>query len=349
MPKIRVMIIDDSIMFRTFLTQTFTKDPLLDVVGCYSDPIEAEKHLAADRPDVMVVDMEMPKMRGDEFLRKILPTNKNLKAIVVSSLSGNVFNAMQAGAIDFIGKPGSHPGYDKDQFVPDIIQKVKVAAAAHVIRPGAPQPGASALARTAPPPRRSVLGATTKSLIAIGASTGGTEAIIEVIKNFPANTPGVIIVQHMPPVFTRMYAERVDKLIPMKVREAQNGDRVERGTMLIAPGGDQQFYLRQDASGYYVSLSAGQKVSGHCPSVDVMFESVAKTAGKNAVGVILTGMGADGAKGLTELRKTGAHTIGQDEESCVVYGMPMVAYNMGGVSEQLPLSSIGDAVLKRFS
>jgi len=194
----------------------------------------------------------------------------------------------------------------------------------------------------------SVSGASSKSVIAIGASTGGTEAIIEVVKRFPANTPGVVIVQHMPPVFTRMYAERVDKLSPMKVSEAQNGARVDRGTILIAPGGDQQMYLRQDTSGYYVHITPGAKVSGHCPSVDVLFDSVAKIAGRNAVGVLLTGMGADGARGLTDMRKAGAHTIGQDEESCVVYGMPMEAYKMGGVTEQLPLTSIGDAVLRRF-
>jgi len=202
---------------------------------------------------------------------------------------------------------------------------------------------------TAPISRPAVSGATSKNIIAIGASTGGTEAIIEVIKRFPARTPGVVIVQHMPPVFTRMYAERVDKICAMKVREAQNGDRVEHGSILIAPGGDQQMYLRQDASGYYTYLSQGQKVSGHCPSVDVLFSSVAKTAGRNAVGVILTGMGADGAKGITEMKMAGAHTIGQDEESSVVYGMPMEAFKMGGVTEQLPLSAIGDAVLRRFS
>jgi len=153
----------------------------------------------------------------------------------------------------------------------------------------------------------------------------------------------------MPPVFTKMYAERVDKICAMSVREAQNGDRVERGVILIAPGGDSQMYLRQDASGYYAYLTPGAKVSGHCPSVDVLFDSVAKIAGRNAVGVLLTGMGADGARGLTDMRKAGAHTIGQDEESCVVYGMPMEAFKRGGVCEQLPLASIGDAVLRRFS
>lgn len=348
MPKVRLMIIDDSLFFRTFLTQKVGTDPNIEIVGSFGDPVEASKNILALRPDVIALDMEMPRMRGNEFLRSVLPKHPNVRAVVISALSGNVFDAMQAGAIDFVGKPGSQPGYDEASFVADIIQKIKVASTAHtkqsgVVRPVLPTRPAI------PQTRHTVSGATSKSIIAIGASTGGTEAIIEVIKRFPANTPGVVIVQHMPPVFTKMYAERVDKICAMKVSEAQNADRVERGTILIAPGGDQQMYLRQDANGYYVYLTPGAKVSGHCPSVDVLFDSVAKTAGKNAVGVLLTGMGADGAKGLTEMRKTGAHTIGQDEASSVVYGMPMVAFNMGGVCEQLPLSSIGDAVLRRFS
>ena len=330
------------------MTQKLGRDPSFEIVGSFGDPIDAMGRIATLRPDVIAVDMEMPKMRGSEFLRAVLPKHPNVKAVVISALSGNVFDAMQAGAIDFIGKPSSNQNFDQEQFIQEITQKLKIAATAHVrssahaaIRPAAPA--------AVSPTRFSMSRATPKSLIAIGASTGGTEAIIEVIKRFPANTPGVVIVQHMPPVFTRMYAERADKICEMSVREAQNGDRVKQGIMLIAPGGDQQMYLHQDARGYYVTLTPGPKVSGHCPSVDALFDSVAKTAGRNAVGVILTGMGADGAKGLTDMRKAGAHTIGQDEESCVVYGMPMVAFNMGGVTEQLPLASIGDAVLRRFS
>lgn len=373
MPKIRLMLIDDSLFFRTFLTRNIGSDPSIEIVGSFGDPVEASKNIAALRPDVIALDMEMPRMRGNEFLRTVLPNHPNVKAVVISALSGNVFDAMQAGAIDFIGKPGSRPGFDEKLFVQEILQKIRVASTAHVFRPSTAVPASSAAAAPSPspapavPPRQSapvrpvvapavtpsirpsVTGATSKSVIAIGASTGGTEAIIEVIKNFPANTPGVVIVQHMPPVFTKMYAERVNKICAMEVREAQNGDRVERGTILIAPGGDQQMYLRSDMNGYFVYLAAGAKVSGHCPSVDVLFDSVSKTAGRNAVGVILTGMGSDGAKGLTEMKQAGAYTFGQDEASCVVYGMPMVAYNMGGVSEQLPLASIGDAVLRRFS
>ena len=350
MPRIRVVIVDDSLFFRTFLSQRLSKDPSIEVVGSYGDPVEASKSIQLLRPDVMAVDMEMPKLRGNEFLRNVLPRNPNVKAVMMSSLSNNVFDAMQAGAIDFVEKPGQQPGHDQDQFINDMIQKIKIASSAHVITPGAAavKSAASALAAVSPA-KLNISGASSESVIAIGASTGGTEAILKVINRFPANTPGVVIVQHMPPVFTKMYAERADKICAMHVVEAQNGDRVERGEIIIAPGGDQQMYLRRDAKGYYVYLTQGAKVSGHCPSVDVLFDSVSKTAGRNAVGVILTGMGADGANGLTAMKKAGAHTIGQDEASCVVYGMPMVAYNMGGVTEQLPLTSIGDAVLRRFS
>ena len=352
MPRIRIMLVDDSLFFRTFLTQKICKEPTAEIVGSFGDPVEAAKHIQTLQPDVIVVDMEMPKMRGNEFIRTILPKHPKVKALVISSLSNNVFDAMQAGAIDFIAKPGSRSGFDENQFIQEIIQKVKVAAVAHThtrddytrTRPAAPARVCGAVST-----KHTMSGVSSKSVIAIGASTGGTEAILEVIKNFPASTPGVVIVQHMPPVFTKMYAERCDKACLMSVKEAQNGDRVNRGCILIAPGGDQQMYLREDSAGYYVYLTPGPKVSGHCPSVDVLFESVAGTAGRNAVGVLLTGMGADGARGLLDMKKRGAHTIGQDEESCVVYGMPMVAYNMGGVVEQLELGGIGDAVLRRFN
>jgi len=343
------MVIDDSLFFRTFLTRNVGKDPSIEIVGSYGDPVEASRNIQSLRPDVIALDMEMPRMRGDEFLRTIMPKHPTVKAIVISALSGNVFDAMHAGAIDFVGKPGSTPGFDESSFIKEIIQKIKVASTAHTHRYADQKPVRPAARPSAPAARPMVSGASSKNIIAIGASTGGTEAIIEVVKHFPANTPGVVIVQHMPPVFTKMYSERVDRICMMSVREAKNGDRVQQGTILIAPGGDEQMYVRQDSNGYYTYLSQGAKVSGHCPSVDVMFESVAKIAGRNAVGVILTGMGADGAKGLTEMKRTGAHTIGQDEQSCVVYGMPMEAYKKGGVTEQLPLSDIGNAVLRRFS
>ncbi|MCL2222048.1 MAG: chemotaxis response regulator protein-glutamate methylesterase [Oscillospiraceae bacterium] len=350
MPKIRLMIVDDSLFFRTFLTTQLGREQSIEIVGSFGSPVDASSKIAALRPDVIALDMEMPRMRGDEFLRTVIPKHRNVKVIVISALSENVFDAMQAGAIDFVGKPGSTPGFDEKQFVNEIIEKIKIAAQAHIrtredfarARPSTTRPGM-------PVRTTRVLGATSKNIIAIGASTGGTEAIIEVIKNFPASTPGVVIVQHMPPGFTKMYADRVNKLCAMTVREAKNTDRVTQGTILIAPGGDDQMSLRQDSQGYYVKLEKGPKVSGHCPSVDVLFSSVAKLVGKHAVGVILTGMGSDGARGLVEMKSMGAHTIGQDEASCVVYGMPMEAFKRGGVKEQLPLSAIGDAVLRQFS
>ena len=342
MRNIRLMIIDDSIMFREFLSRALATEPSLELAGSFADPLKAMEQIPALKPDVLVVDMEMPKMRGDEFLRLVLPKYPSVNAVVISALSKNVFNAMQAGAIDFVGKPGSSPGYEKEQFIEDVIEKIKIAATARSKRPAALQP-------ITPVSSPHLLSAKIKSLIAIGASTGGTEAIIQVIKNFPAATPGVVIVQHMPQVFTRLYAERLDKLMPMKVREAQHGDRVEPGTVLIAPGGSRQMRIRNGGQGYSISLESGPKVNGHCPSVDVLFSSVAEAAGSNAVGVILTGMGADGARSLREMRDKGAHTIGQDETTSIVYGMPKVAYDLGGVAEQLPLHAIGQAVLRRFS
>lgn len=346
--RIRVMIVDDSLVFREFLIRSLTRDPEIEVVGAFGDSEEAMRAVGSLRPNVITVDMEMPGARGPDFMRAVLPKNPGVKAVVISALSGQVFEAMQAGAVDFVGKPGSHPGYTNEQFVSDIKSKIKIAASAtsRVESEAQQKAGTSALLRQR---SYSLTGTTGKSLVAIGASTGGTEAILEVIKRFPANMPGVVIVQHMPPVFTRMYAERVDRICAMSAREAKNGDRVERGLILVAPGGEQQFRVKSDAQGYYVSLVAGPKESGHCPSVDVLFDSVATAAGANAVGVILTGMGGDGAKGLKRMRDMGAHTIGQDEASCVVYGMPKVALDIGGVAEQLPLKEIADGVMRRLS
>ena len=348
MKKIRVMIVDDMLLFRTILSSVLIKDPSIEVVGAFGDPTEAIEKISELRPDVITVDMEMPKMRGDVFLGAMLSKYPHARAVVISSIGSNVFDAMQAGAIDFVGKPGSSPGYEKEQFEKDVIEKVKIAASADV-QAHRRAVFSKVSVETATVKREPALCVNSKQLIAIGASTGGTEAILEVVRHFPAQAPGVVVVQHMPPGFTQMYAERADRVCKMSVREAKHGDRVEQGLMLIAPGGDRQLYVRRDSNGYFVSLKAESKVSGHCPSVDVLFSSVAETAGKNATGVLLTGMGADGAKGLQAMRKAGAHTVGQDAQSSVVYGMPKVAFEIGAVAEQLPLSQIGQAVLKRFS
>ena len=356
MPKIRLMIVDDSLFFRTFLTRAVGNDLSIEIVGSFGDPVVALKGVDTLKPDVIALDMEMPRMRGDEFLRAVLPTHPKTKTIVISSLSGNIFDAMQAGAIDFVPKPGSSPGYGEAEFIKDIIAKIKIASTANIVPKSVPvrpqeaqepqEPQATVSEPLATGQHMSVT--PTKTIVAIGASTGGTEAIIQVVKNFPANAPGVVVVQHMPPVFTRMYAERVNSLCAMKAVEAKNGERIEKGTIYIAPGGDRQMYVRKDVDGYYILLKKDAKVSGHCPSVDVLFSSVAEVAGKNSIGVLLTGMGADGANGLLAMKRAGAHTIAQDEATCVVFGMPMEALKIGAATQEMALSDIGSAVIRRF-
>ena len=352
MGKVRVMIIDDTLVFRSFLAATLSAVPDIQVVGSFADAAEALGRIPLLKPDVMTVDMEMPNMRGDEFMRIALPKYPNLKAVVVSSVSDTVFDAMQAGAVDFVAKPGSRPGYDNAQFAKEVVDKIKIAAAARVLAEYSAEeakPAHTAAAPASVGPAPSLQCSSAKNIIAIGASTGGTEAILEVIKRFPKATPGVVVVQHMPQGFTEMYAQRANSICSMEVREAKKGDRVQKGVVLIAPGGDNQMHIKKDASGYYVHLAPSGKVSGHCPSVDVLFNSVASVGGKDAIGVLLTGMGADGANGLHAMKRAGALTIGQDEKSSVIYGMPKVAFDIGAVTQQLPLGSIGDAVLKRFS
>lgn len=363
--RIRVLIVDDSIFFREFMSRSLSADPAIQVVGVASDAFQAQEKIEQLKPDVITLDIEMPKMRGTDFLRRIRPRYPNIQVVVISSVTNVVFEALHAGAVDFVAKPNSQVKMDNAAFIAETLQKVKVAAALNHTKTTA----AGATARTAPRPgttgapvaqrpTRPVLPQVPitgpvrfknpRTLIAIGASTGGTEAILAVLKSLPANTPGIVIVQHMPPVFTKMYAERLDKACKINVREAEDGDRVEQGLALIAPGGDRQMRVHKDTRGYYVKLTREDKVSGHCPSVDVLFESVAKTAKAESVGVILTGMGADGAKNLLTMRKAGAYTIGQDQESCVVYGMPMVAYNLGGVVDQLPLNDISNAMVRKL-
>lgn len=338
--KIRVLIVDDSIMFRKALEMGLSGDPDLEVVGTAVNAVDARHKIDDLHPDVVTMDVEMPQMSGIEFLRKLIPEHP-IPVVVVSSLPINALDALQAGAVDFVKKPLIKGPFDMNTFMEELATKLKVASKAKV---------GHLIASTKPkaPMMKLDLGSVSKSkntVIAIGASTGGTEAILNVVRDLPATTPGIIIVQHMPPVFTNMYAQRIDGICHMRVKEAADGDRVKQGHILIAAG-DAHMRLCKDAHGYYVKCAPGPKVSGHCPSVDVMFDSVADVAGGNAVGVILTGMGADGAKGITKLRKTGAYTIGQDKESCVVYGMPMEAFKLGGITKQLPLDQIGNEIIR---
>lgn len=346
--KIRLLIVDDSFFFRTVLKNGLDADPRIEVVGMAADAEEALKKIRELNPDVVTMDVEMPKLNGIDFIKRLIPVHP-VPVVVVSSLPLRVLDALEAGAVDFVRKPAGDTPSETKTFLDELRIKVKIASTARVRqKPAAQQQQQPSVVQ--PHSLASLAGKSLPSdlVIAIGASTGGTDAILEVVKDLPATTPGIVIVQHMPPVFTQMYAQRLDRICKMRVKEAAPGDRVVAGQIIIGAGG---FHLRlaRDARGYFVTSVAGPKVNGHCPSVDVLFDSVAETAGRKAIGVILTGMGADGAKGLLRMRKAGAYTIGQDKESSVVYGMPMVAYDIGAVEKQLPLNAIDNEILRQLS
>lgn len=337
--KIRVLVVDDSLLFRDFLAKGIAQDPAMEVVATAANAFEARDAIEEHVPDVMALDVEMPRMNGIEFLRRLIPQYP-MPVVVVSAVTENVFDALKAGAVDFVSKPEARSSDVLQSFINEIVVKLKIASMAKVgdlKRSGIAQTQKSAIADKTQ--KR------TRSLVAIGASTGGTEAIYDVVKAFDRNGPPIVIVQHMPPIFTTMYAKRLNQSCQMEVREAKDGDIVQSGLVLIAPG-DNHMKLVKNGQGYQVKCFTGDKVSGHCPSVDVLFESVAKAAGADAVGVILTGMGRDGATGLLRMREAGAYTIGQDEETSVVYGMPMVAFNIGAVCQQAPLDRIVEWITK---
>ncbi|HWP79515.1 MAG TPA: chemotaxis response regulator protein-glutamate methylesterase [Candidatus Acidoferrum sp.] len=327
--KIRVLVVDDSMMFREFISRGISQDAQIEVVAKAVDAFDARDKLIEFGPDVMTCDINMPKMDGIEFIRRLLPQYP-IPVIIVSTVSEAVLDAMEAGAVEFIGKPTGGPGGGTSDFFAELITKIKAAASARVTGSAAP-----ALRRVA----GGTEGADRRKVIAIGASTGGTEAIFHVLSALPPTLPGIVIVQHIPPMFSKLFSERLDRLTELSVKEAKSGDRVERGRVLIAPG-DRHMRLVKRGGGYAVECFEGEKVNGHCPSVDVLFRSVAKELGGNAIGVILTGMGADGARGLLEMRQKGCRTIGQDERSSVVYGMPKVSYDIGAVEYQMELSKI---------
>ncbi len=342
--KIRVLVVDDSIFFRKALEQDLSNDMHLEIVSGAVDAEDAMKKILEYKPNVVTLDVEMPKMNGIEFLKKLMPEHP-VAVVVVTGSPISALDALEAGAVDFVKKPLIKTPKDRLDFVSDLTLKVKIAATARV---GKPKVDLSKIASATHPHITGTVSKSTdvfdKRVIAIGASTGGTEATLSIIKDLPATTPGIVVTQHMPAGFTKMYAERLDRICKMRVKEAQHLDRVVPGQIIIAAGG-QQMTLHKDANGYYIKSQEGEKVSGHCPSVDVLFQSTAKAAGKNALGIILTGMGSDGAKGLLEMRENGGNTFGQDKESCVVYGMPMVAQNIGAVCKQMPLSAMTDEII----
>ncbi|MCI8696276.1 chemotaxis response regulator protein-glutamate methylesterase [uncultured Acetatifactor sp.] len=333
MLPIKVLIVDDSIVFRELLVQNLGRDPAIQVVGTARDPFEARDAILALKPDVMTLDIELPRMNGIEFLRKLMPQYP-LPVVVISSLSDKVFDAMNAGAVDFVAKPAVSSRKQLEDFVRnELLVKIKIASSARISNIKK-----SVMLNHANPERMAVKGR--NLVVAIGASTGGTEATSAVVRQFGTDIPGIVCVQHMPPGFTQMYAKRLDDECQIRVKEAETGDRVLPGHMLIAPGGDRHMRLVKVGGSYQVEIKPGPRVNGHCPSVEVLFDSVAKAAGPDAVGIILTGMGGDGAKGLLAMRKAGARTIGQDESTCVVYGMPKVAYDLGAVEYQEKLTDI---------
>jgi len=330
--KIKVLIVDDSLVFQEALARGIGSDPGIEVVGCASDPYSARDLMVQTRPDVLTLDVEMPRMDGIEFLKRLMPQYP-LPIIMVSGMSNKVFEALHAGAVDFVVKPDSTNRVSLDSLIKELIIKIKIASTAKV--------GHWKSEVTLRVVDKSET-TSEDTMIAIGASTGGTEAIAQILKMLPRNIPGTMVVQHMPPVFTRMYAERLNNSCLMEVIEARDGDRVIPGRVLIAPG-DAHMKLKKKGGMYTVECRSGERVNGHCPSVDVLFHSCIEYASR-MIGIILTGMGSDGAQGLLAMRKRGARTIGQNEETCVVYGMPKSAYELGAIEQQLGLSRIPQAI-----
>ena len=287
---------------------------------------------------------QMPGMTGIEFIKELLPEHP-LPVVLCSSLNLKVFDALHAGAVDFVRKPDGVE--TREQFVQSLVQKVIVASTAKVkVRRPVSRPAAKEAEPAIAVPK--LLGGAPQYIIGLGASTGGTEATVEVMRRLPEDIPGMVIVQHMPTGFTKMYADRLNRLCRMEVREAKNGDKIEKGVALVAPADLQCRVNRTPAGAYYVSCTPGEKVSGHRPSVDALFHSMAENVRCKMVGIIMTGMGADGAEGLLAMRRKGAYTIGQDKDSCVVYGMPGVAFEKGAVCEQASCENVAGVLLRRL-
>ncbi len=363
--KIKVLVVDDSSLFREMIINHLSSQPGFEIVGYAINAYDAKHKIPILKPDVLTLDVEMPGLNGIEFLKQLLPENP-IPVILVSSLNLSVFDALSAGAVDFVRKPDMSAANSKQIFFSSLTTKLRGASMAKVRVPkqaaspaslnthhlsSGVQPQNNTMQSQSPvkpmpfpPLSRNVLDST---IIGIGASTGGTEATLAVLQKLPANIPGIVITQHMPEGFTEMYAQRLNRICSMEVREAQNGDIIRPGLALIAAGGKQMEVVRSGRD-YRVQCHPGPKVSGHCPSVDVLFSSIAKNVAINKVGIIMTGMGRDGADGLLEMRQKGAFTIGQDKESCIVYGMPMVAYNIGAVCTQASCDNIPSVLMNHL-
>jgi two-component system, chemotaxis family, protein-glutamate methylesterase/glutaminase len=340
---VRVLIVDDSALMREVLRNILSSDPGIEVVGAVCDPLAAREKIKELNPDVLTLDIEMPRMDGIAFLDKIM-TLRPMPVVMVSSLTQEgaeaTLKALEAGAVDFVAKPALNLQAGLHGKREELIAKVMAAARARV------QKRTPAQTKGARPSRRGASYSSTERIVAIGASTGGVEATNHVLQSMPADGPAILLTLHMPENFTASFARRLDSACAIRVAEARDGERILPGHAYVAPGST---HLRLGRSGAnYVCVVRGQeRVSGHCPSVDVLFHSVAEAAGKNAIGVIMTGMGKDGAEGLLAMHRAGAQTLGQDEESCVVYGMPKAAFDRGAVDAEIPLVRMADEILNR--
>jgi len=349
--KIKVLIVDDSALVRQALTDVLSSDPAITVLGAARDPFVAAEMMAKEAPDVIVLDVEMPRMDGITFLHKIMSQHP-LPVVMCSTLTEQgaetTLKALEYGAVEIIQKPklGTKKFIEESRIA--ICDVVKAASGVRVtknIRKTMVVEKKLTADAILPPPDKKAMVQTTERVVAIGASTGGTEALRDVLEAMPPDCSGIVIVQHMPEGFTRAFAERLDRLCRIHVREAQDGDSVLRGQALIAPG-NRHMLLKRSGARYYVELKDGPLVCRHRPSVDVLFRSTARYAGKNAVGIIMTGMGDDGAKGMLEMRNAGAYTIAQDEQSCVVFGMPKEAIKLDGVDKVAGLGEIAQQIVK---
>ena len=360
--KIRVLIIDDSATVRQTLASILSEDPQIEVLGVASDPFVAAKRIAEEIPDVITLDVEMPRMDGITFLRKLM-AQRPIPVVMCSSLteagSETLLQALEAGAVDIILKPKMGVADHLLESKIRICDAVKAAAGAkiagskrvipQIARPDhEPQKKLTADAMLPPPIATKAMARTTESIICIGASTGGTEALRVLLEGLPPDSPGVVIVQHMPEKFTASFAKRLDSLCAVEVKEAEDGDTVRRGRVLIAPG-NKHTLLERSGARYYVTVKDGPLVSRHRPSVDVLFRSATRSAGSNAVGVIMTGMGDDGARGMSEMKQAGAFTLAQDEATSVVFGMPKEAIALGCVDRVVPLQNLTLEMLRAAS